>query len=75
MTSIANWHDDTGAHAFLYPAPWVEQPTSSQSHVTWAVYLPLTQSDNTMQTNNIYTDWQLQGTTRCKQESFFNIYV
>lgn len=57
------------------PAQWAEQPTSSQSHVTWAVYLPLTQSDNTMQTNNIYTDWQLQGTTRCKQESFFLIYM
>lgn len=20
MTSITNWHDDTGAHAFLYPS-------------------------------------------------------
>ena len=38
-----------------------------------AVYLPLTQSDNTMQTNNIYTDWQLQGTLRCKQKVFFYI--
>lgn len=69
MTSITNWHDDPGACGVLRPSSAGGAAYVSQSHVTWAVYLPLTQSDNTMQTNNIYTDWQLQGTTRCKHES------